>query len=37
MRQHDFLEQSGSRRDRLLATCAGRLTEIERADGAPAI
>ena len=27
-----FLEQGGRRHHRLLATCAARLTEIERAD-----
>jgi AcrR family transcriptional regulator len=32
-----FLQQSGPRRDRLLATCAARLTEVERADATPAV
>jgi hypothetical protein len=31
----DFLEQGGRRHDRLLATCAALLTEIERADALP--
>jgi hypothetical protein len=31
----DFLEQGGRQHDRLLATCAALLTEIERADALP--